>query len=282
MSRILYGKPVAEAMREDLRYRIAALRARGVEPCLSLVRAGEDPGSLSYERSTLRACEKLGVAVRCDTFPGGSGTPVLTERLRVLGTDNSVHGCLLLRPLPAHMDEQAIAEAIRPEKDVDGVTSQSLRHVFTGYGPGHRPCTPEAVLRLLDYYGVPLDGARVAVIGRSLVVGKPLTLLLTGRNATVTLCHTHTRGLPALCRTADVLIVAAGAQGLVGPEFVHGGQVVIDVGTNPDAEGRLRGDVRFEEVEPLVAAISPVPGGVGAVTTTMLLEHVVAAAEHLS
>lgn len=280
MSEILYGVPVAQALREDLRGRIAALKARSVEPCLALVRVGEDPGSLSYERATLRACEKLGITVRPFRYPEGCTTQTLAETLRAISADGAIHGCLLLRPLPEGVDEQAASEAISPEKDVDGVTGQSLRRVFVGYGPGHCPCTPEAVLALLDFYQISLDGARVTIVGRSLVVGRPLTLLLTGRNATVTLCHTHTRDLAARCREADVLIVAAGCAGLIGPEHVRPGQTVVDVGTTPDAEGRLRGDAQFDAVEPLVGAISPVPGGVGAITTTLLLEHVVTAAEN--
>ena len=279
MSRILYGAPVAQALRRGVMERMEKLNAAGIRPCLALVRAGEEPGSLSYERSTLRACEQLGIEARPYRFPEDCSTLELTETLRTVSADPAIHGCLLLRPLPSGLDEQAASESIAPEKDVDGVTSQSLRRVFVGCGPGHCPCTPEAVLALLDYYEIPLDGARVTVVGRSLVVGRPLTLLLTGRDATVTLCHRHTRALAERCREADILITAAGSAGLIGPEYVRAGQIIVDAGTTPDARGKLHGDARFEELAPLVGAISPVPGGVGAITTTLLLEHVVTAAE---
>lgn len=282
MSRILYGPPVAERLREELRLRIDGLKARGVEPCLALVRVGAEPGSLCYERSTLRACETVGIAARQLILPEDSDTETLAETLHALSTDPLVHGCLPLRPLPRQIDETRAWTALSPEKDVDGVTDSSLRRVFVGRGPGYCPCTPEAVLELLNAYEIRLEGKRAAVIGRSLVVGRPLALLLTGRDATVTLCHRGTGNLPEICREADILISTAGSVGLVGPDFVREGQVVVDVGTTPDAEGRLSGDVRFADVEPLVAAISPVPRGVGALTTTVLLRHVVEAAETLA
>jgi len=280
MAEILYGAPAAEAIRRDLKERLAALQARGITPCLAAVRAGENAGALSYERAARRACEGLGVSFRAVTLPETCGNSALLRVLRGLSADPAVHGCLLLRPLPKQIDEHAVSEAIAPEKDVDGVTSQSLRHLFTGCGPGHCPCTPEAVLALLDHYRVPLDGARVTVLGRSLIVGKPLSLLLTGRSATVTLCHSHTRDLPERCREADILIPAAGSAGLIGADWVRPGQVILDVGTSLNAAGKLCGDVDFERVAPRVAALSPVPGGVGAVTTAVLLRHVVETAEN--
>ena len=282
MSEILYGSPVAEQLRGELRERLETLRSHGVEPCLALVRVGEDPGSLSYERSTLRVCEKLGVAVRCEILSGDCDTETLAATLHAMSEDASVHGCLLLRPLPRQIDEAKACAALCPEKDVDGVTDSSLRRVFVGRGPGFCPCTPEAVVAMLDYYRIPLEGARVCILGRSLVVGRPLALLLTVRNATVTLCHTRTRDMASLCREADILVSAAGSAGLVTADYCRPGQVVIDVGTSPDAAGKLRGDTAFEELAPLVSAISPVPGGVGAITTTLLLRHVIEAAENLS
>ncbi len=282
MSEVLYGSAAADALRESLRGRIAALNAARITPRLALVRVGENPGSLSYQRSTRRACEALKVTVDERVFPASCTTGELVACLRLLSADAAIHGCLLLRPLPEGIDEQAASEAIAPEKDVDGVTSQSLRRLFVGYGPGHCPCTPEAVLHLLDHYRVPLEGRRVTIVGRSLIVGKPLALLLTGRNATVTLCHTRTEDLPARCREADILISAAGSAGLIGPDHVRAGQTVVDVGTNLNAAGKLCGDVQFDAVAPLVDAITPVPGGVGAVTTTVLLEHVVTACEEVA
>ena len=282
MSEILYGAPVAEQMRAELRQRLERLRAGGLQPCLALVRVGEEPGSLSYERSTLRVCEKLGIAVRCEILPPSCDTETLAAALRAVSEDASIHGCLLLRPLPRQIDEARACAALCPEKDVDGATDSSLRRVFVGRGSGFCPCTPEAVLAMLEFYRVPLDGARVCVLGRSLVVGRPLSLLLTARNATVTLCHTHTRDAAALCREADIVVAAAGCAGFVTADYARPGQVVIDVGTSPDAAGKLRGDADFEALSPLVGAISPVPGGVGTITTTLLLRHVIEAAESFS
>ena len=279
MSRTLYGAPVAEAIRAENTARIAALRSRGISPCLALLRAGENGGSLSYERSALRECARLGIEARSVVLPEESGTAALAAALHTLSAEEAVHGILLLHPLPRGIDEAAACAALRPEKDVDGVTDASLRRVFTGRGAGFCPCTPEAVLALLDHYGVALDGAHVAVIGRSLIVGKPLSLLLTGRGATVTLCHRRTRELAAVCREAEVLISAAGAPGLVDAAFTRVGQVVVDVGTTPDETGRLRGDVNFAALDGIAEAISPVPGGVGAITTAVLLRHVIEAAE---
>ena len=282
MSRILYGAPVAEKLRGELRGRIAVLKERGITPTLALVRVGEDPGSLSYERSTLRVCEKLGIAVRQELLPAESGTEKLAETLHAVSADPAVHGCLPLRPLPPQIDEARAWAALSPEKDVDGVTDASLRLAFVGRGPGFCPCTPEAVLELLRFYDCPLDGAKVCILGRSLVVGRPLALLMTVRNATVVVCHTHTPAEAEICRRADIVVAATRKIGLITPDYVREGQVVIDVGTVPDADGKLHGNAAFEEISPIVRAISPVPGGVGAITTTVLMRHVVEAAEKLS
>ena len=282
MSHVLYGAPVADALRGRLAERIDALRQREIEPCLAIVRVGEEPGSLSYERAALRACEKAGIQSRCFHLPESSDTQSLVDILRAVSANPAIHGCLLLRPLPQQIDEHRACSALCPEKDVDGVTDHSLRRVFVGRGSGFCPCTPEAVLALLDFYGVALEGKRVTVVGRSLVVGRPLALLMTGRNATVTVCHRKSRELPALCREADILVAAAGKAGLVRRDYVREGQIVIDVGTNLNAEGKLCGDVCFPEVEPCVAALSPVPGGVGSITMSILLQHVIESAEALA
>ena len=195
-----------------------------------------------------------------------------------INTRRDIHGCLILRPLPGHIDERAVCEALAPEKDLDCATALSLAAVFSGRGAGYPPCTAQACLEMLDHYQVDVAGKHVVVVGRSLVVGRPVSLLLQACNATVTMCHSRSVGLPELCRRADVLVVAAGKAGLIGAEHLSPGQTVIDVGINAVGD-KLCGDVRFEEAEGIVAAVSPVPGGVGAVTTAVLAKHLVQAAE---
>lgn len=278
MEKKLLGRPVAEAIRERMLPLVQALADSGAAATLCIVRVGEQPGALAYERSARKTCEVLGICVRERALPEQSSTAELLELLDEVNTDPTIHGCLLLRPLPKHMDENAACEYIVPEKDVDGVTSRSVSRVFSGVKEGFPPCTAQACLEMLDYYGVPLAGADAVVIGRSLVVGRPVAALLTGRDATVTICHRKTRGLAAKCRRADILIVAAGCMGMVDASFAREGQIVLDVGTNADENGRLRGDVAFDEVSAVAAAVSPVPGGVGAVTTMVLAKHVIEAA----
>ena len=196
-----------------------------------------------------------------------------------VNADPAIHGCLLFRPLPKQFDDRTIRAALAPEKDIDGITDGSLAGVFTNSAIGYPPCTAQACLEILKYYQVPLSGKRTVVVGRSLVVGKPAAMMLDRENATVTLCNSRTRNLPALCQEADVVVVAMGKQGAIGGEHLRAGQVVVDVGIHVNAEGRLCGDVRFDEAEPLVEAVTPVPGGVGTVTTSVLVGHVVEAAE---
>lgn len=281
-ARELRGAPVAAALEEDLAARVAALESRGAQPTLAIVRVGERPDDLTYERGARRRCERVGIRVRGVALPGDCGREVLLGALRELAEDAAVHGILLLRPLPAGLDEAAACAAIPPEKDVDCATDASLAGVFSGRPVGFPPCTAEAVTELLDFYDVPLEGARVCVVGRSLVIGRPVALMLQARNATVTMCHTRTRDLAGECRRADVVVAAAGHAGTVGAEALREGQVVVDVGINWDeARGCLVGDVDYEAAAPLVGAITPVPGGVGAVTTAILARHVVEAAERM-
>lgn len=280
MAELLKGAPVARALTEELGARVAALLARGVTPGLAILRVGERPDDLSYERAALRRCEKVGISVRRVALPADCAQAELERAIRDVNADPSVHGCLMFRPLPAALDEHAACEALDVSKDVDGVTAGSLAGVFSGEAVGFPPCTAEAVLQLLRHHGVALDGADVVVVGRSLVIGRPVSMLLQAANATVTMCHTHTRDLAAKCADADVVVVAAGHAGTFGARCAHAGQVVVDVGINWD-EGtqRLVGDVDFDAVEPIVGAITPVPGGVGSVTTACLAKHVVEAAE---
>lgn len=280
MAELLRGAPVAAALTERLALRAADLAARGVMPTLATVRVGERADDLAYERGACKRCEKVGIAVRRTVLPADCPQSDLMAAIEGVGADASVHGCLLFRPLPPHLDEAAARAALDPAKDVDGVTAGSLYGVLASEPAGFPPATAAAVLELLDHYGIGLPGTEVTVVGRSLVIGKPVSLMLQARDATVTMCHTRTRDLAAACRRADVLVVAAGRAGVIGADAVRAGQVVIDVGINWDADaGALVGDVAFGAVEPVVAAITPVPGGIGAVTTAVLAKHVVEAAE---
>ena len=273
------GAPVAQALTERLAARADQLKVQGIVPTLAIVRVGERPEDLSYERGALKRCEKVGIRVRQFALPKESSHGDLLEVIRQINGDREIHGCLLFRPLPPQMDEEAICAALDPAKDVDGITAGSLALVFAGSGAGYPPCTAQACMEILNYYGCDLTGKRAVVVGRSLVVGKPLAMLLLGKNATVTLCHTRTADLAAECRRAEVLIAAAGRANMIGRDHLSPGQLVLDVGINVDEEGNLVGDVDFAAADAIVGAVTPVPGGVGAVTTSVLAAHVLQAAE---
>jgi len=280
LAEVLKGAPVAKALTERLAARAAELTARGVTPKLALLRVGERADDLAYERAAVKRCDKVGIAVQRIALPADCGQAELEAAIDRVNADASVHGCLMFRPLPRQLDERAACARLDPAKDMDGVTEGSLAGVFCNERRGFPPCTAEAVLELLRHYGVALEGADVVVIGRSLVIGRPVSLMLQAANATVTMCHTRTRDLAAKCRAADVVVVAAGHPGTFGADCAAAGQVVVDVGINWDeAAGRLVGDVDFDAVEPIVRAVTPVPGGVGSVTTACLAKHVIEAAE---
>ncbi|OUN09465.1 bifunctional 5,10-methylenetetrahydrofolate dehydrogenase/5,10-methenyltetrahydrofolate cyclohydrolase [Flavonifractor sp. An91] len=273
------GVPVAQALTERLIVKANQLKVQGIVPTLAIVRVGERPEDLSYERGALKRCEKVGIRVRQFTLPEESSHGDLMAVIEQINADREIHGCLLFRPLPPQIDEAAICAALDPAKDVDGITAGSLASVFTGGGAGYPPCTAQACMEILDYYGCDLTGKRAVVVGRSLVVGKPLSMLLLGKNATVTLCHTRTADLAAECRRAEVLIAAAGRANMIGRDHLAPGQLVLDVGINVDENGNLVGDVDFAAADEIVGAVTPVPGGVGAVTTSVLAAHVLQAAE---
>ena len=279
MAKVLEGKAVAAAMAGQLRLRAEALARRGVAPRLAILRVGENGSDLAYERAAAKRCAALGIGVETVTLPGDADTQAVLAAIDRVNADDRIHGCLPLRPRPQAIDDGSVRQRLSARKDVDGIGPASLARLFTGSGEGFSPCTAQACLELLDYYGVGLRGRHAVIIGRSLVVSRPLALLLVERDATVTICHTKTVDLPALCRTADILVSAAGKAGLVDASYLRPGQVVVDVGVNVSPEGKLCGDVRFEQAERIVDAISPVPGGVGSVTTLVLCKHVIQAAE---
>ena len=279
MAAILKGAPVVAAMNEANAARCAALSEKGIIPTLAVVRVGAREDDLSYERGVMTRCGKVGVAVRQFLLPADASQDELLDVIQKINADASIHGCLLFRPLPKQFDDRTIRAALDPKKDIDGITDGSLAGVFTNTTIGYPPCTAQACLEILKYYQIPLSGKRAVVVGRSLVVGKPAAMMLDRENATVTMCNSRTQDLPALCREADVVVVAMGRMGAIGGDALREGQVVVDVGIHVNEEGKLCGDVRFSEAEPLVDAITPVPGGVGTVTTSVLVGHVVDAAE---
>jgi methylenetetrahydrofolate dehydrogenase (NADP+) / methenyltetrahydrofolate cyclohydrolase len=281
MAELMLGLPVAKSINERLAPRIEALKDSGTLPKLAIVRVGAREDDLSYERGALKRCSTLGIETEViEVAPESATTESLVATLEGLNARDDVHGVLMFRPLPKSIDEAKACAALAPEKDLDCMTPTSLLTTLSGRGAGFAPCTAEAVIELLDFYGVELDGANVTVVGRSLVIGKPVSMMLQARNATVTMCHTHTRDLAAACESADVVVAAAGHARTVGADALREGQVVVDVGINWDeAAGKLVGDVDFEAAEPKVAKITPVPRGVGSVTTAVLAKHLVEAAE---
>jgi len=282
MAEILKGADVVAALGEKMAEDMAALKEKGIIPTLAILRVGERPDDISYEKSATKRCETIGVEVRSIVLPDDVKQGVLIDHVRALNDNDSIHGVLILRPLPKHLDEDAVCAALKPEKDIDGITEGSLIGVFTGNGKGFAPCTAQACLEILDFCNVDCKGKRAVVIGRSLVVGKPVAMMLMGRHATVTVCHTRTVDIADVASNAEILIVAAGKMESVTKEYFSPGQIVIDVGINWNEErGKLCGDVKYDDAEPIVAAITPVPGGVGTVTTSVLVSHVIEAAKAL-
>ena len=278
MAKQLLGKEVTAALNERIKADVAALNAKGIKPTLGIIRVGERPDDLSYERGATKRCETLGVAYKKYLLPADVSQEELLKVVDEVNKDDNIHGVLMFRPLPKHIDQTLVENALAAEKDVDCQTDASLGGVFTGKKVGFPPCTPQACMEILDHYGIDCTGKKAVVIGRSLVVGKPAAQMLIKKNATVTTCHTRTIDMPSVAREGEILIVAAGRAGVVGAEYVSPGQIVIDVGINVNEEGKLCGDVDYAAVEPIVDAITPVPGGVGSVTTSVLVGHVVEAA----
>ncbi len=279
MAEILKGAPVAAALDTKTLAAVHALKSRGVTPTLGILRVGERPDDVAYESAAVKRCNKLGIETRLVTLPEDVMQGALIARIARLNVDESVHGVLMFRPLPGQLDETEACAALHSSKDIDGITAGSTAALYTGAGEGFAPCTAEAVIELLKHYGVQTEGKRAVVVGRSLVIGRPVAMLLLRCNATVTICHSHTRDLAQITRGADIVVTALGKAEALGAEYFSPGQVVVDVGINySSAKGKLVGDVDFDAVEPIVKAISPVPAGVGSVTTAVLARHVAMAA----
>ena len=283
MAVILTGKPVADALSADTARRAGALRQRGVSPRLVILRCGENEADGAYIRGAVKRGALCGVEVELRALPADATAADVREAIREINGDGSVHGCLLLRPLPPHLrgEESALCARLTPDKDVDGMTPESAAAVFTGQGRGFAPCTAQACMALLRHYGIDSCGRHAVVIGRSPVVGRPVSMLLLRENATVTVCHTKTPDTAALTRQADIIITAAGAVNSLTAAHVRPGQTVLDVSMNWNGTA-LCGDADFPAVSSIVDAITPVPGGVGAVTSAVLMAHTVRAAEYLT
>ena len=280
MARILSGKEFAARIKEDAARGVAALKAAGVLPRLAVIIVGSDPASEVYVRNKQRTCEELGIRSDHIALPVETTKEELLACIEELNVDPEVHGILVQLPLPAQIaeDEEEILSHIDPRKDVDGFHPVNVGHLVLG-APGPRPCTPAGCIRMLDYAGIPIEGAHAVIIGRSNIVGKPMAHLLLERNATVTICHSRTQNLAAIAHTADILVAAVGRPRFVTADMVKEGATVIDVGINRIAPKKLVGDVDFDAAAAVAGAITPVPGGVGLLTVAMLMENVVQAAK---
>lgn len=279
MAKLLSGKEVAARLKTTMETRIAALQEIGLTPALALVRVGNKPDDISYEASIVKQADGLGIRVCSYVLDEEVSEDELIQAIESINEDASIHGCLLFRPLPRGINEERVCNALAPEKDVDGITNASLASVFTDGDQGFAPSTADACVKMLEFYDVPIQGSSVAVVGRSLVIGKPVALMLLNRHATVTLCHSRTPDVAEVTRSVNIVILASGRPKQYDADFFSPGQIVVDVGINFDENGTMCGDADFDSVEPVVAGITPVPGGVGRVTTMVTLLHTVEAAE---
>lgn len=280
MAVLLKGAPVARYLSAPIRKNVERLSRCGVVPGCGMIRIGVRDEDLAYERSVSKKAESLGVEVKHFALPESVSEAQLVKILEEINCDSAIHGCLIFQPLPEHLNKKAISNVLLPDKDVDAITTASMGGILTQNEVGFAPCTASACLEIMHYYGIRPQGKKIAMVGKSTTVGLPTALLMMNEEATVSVCHIFTdpEDTKCFCRDADIIISAAGCQNLIKPDYVRRGQVIIDVGINVDQDGRLHGDVDFERVEPLVSAITPVPGGVGAVTSTVLIKHVVEAA----
>lgn len=278
MANILKGAPVAKALDEKSLALVAKLKDKGVAPTLALIRVGERADDLAYERAAIKRCDKVGVSVKQFCLPEGSSTEQVVDAISAVNNNKEIHGCLVFLPLPKNIDEAAVKNSISPLKDVDGASKESLAGVFAGDRNAFLPCTARACAELLDHHGYDVTGKRAVVIGRSLVIGKPVAMELLRRNATLTICHTKTRNLAEEVKRSDVVVVAAGKAGVITEEYLSEGQWVLDVGINVTADGGICGDVCADYESSKAAAITPVPGGIGNITTAVLARHTIEAA----
>ncbi|MCF6097820.1 bifunctional methylenetetrahydrofolate dehydrogenase/methenyltetrahydrofolate cyclohydrolase, partial [Thermovorax subterraneus] len=279
MTDILSGKEVADALKQKLMREVEELKARGVTPGLAIVIVGERPDSVSYIKGAQKRCAEIGIETSVVQLPENTSEEEFVKKLHQLNKDEKVHGILVMRPLPPHILEDRVKYEISPRKDVDSFNPVNIAKVMAGEEDGFAPCTPSAVMEILHHYGIDLTGKRAVIVGRSMVVGRPLAMMMLKENATVTICHTKTKDLKAETTRAEILVAAAGKAKMIKKDMVSPGAIVIDVGINFDENGRMCGDVDFEEVKEIAGKITPVPGGVGSVTSTVLAKHVIQACQ---
>lgn len=278
MAQLLKGAPVAAAINETTREMVQRCIEDGIVPAFAIIRVGERPDDLSYETGAKKRADSVGIRVISYAMPADVDQETMEDLITSVNEDPNIHGVLLLRPLPKSLNEVKLVSMLTPAKDVDGITDSSLAGVFTGQPVGYPPCTADACIRILKHYEVPIRGKRAVVMGRSLVIGRPVSMMLMAENATVTICHTKTEDPREETRRADIVVAAAGQKQAFDPSYFTPGQVVVDVGIHFNDEGKMCGDVQTLAVSELVDAITPVPGGVGAVTTAVLMSHVADAA----
>ncbi|ABS34087.1 bifunctional 5,10-methylenetetrahydrofolate dehydrogenase/5,10-methenyltetrahydrofolate cyclohydrolase [Clostridium botulinum] len=282
MAKILYGNEVALKIKEDLNLRIDKLKEKNIIPKLAILRMGNKPDDIAYERSIIKSCEKLNIETKVEELNEDILEEDFLKLMESLNNEKEIHGILVFRPYPKHLNENIINSSIALNKDVDCMHPLNLERIFEGDLNGFMPCTPEAVIEILKYYDIDLKGKNIVIINRSMVVGKPLSMMVLSHNATVTICHSRTIDLPSITKKADIVVTAIGKAKLIKEEYFNEDSIVMDVSINIDENGKLCGDVDFENVKEKVGAITPVPKGVGSVTTTLLLKHIVDAAERNS
>lgn len=281
MSNILKGSPVASHIKDHIREEVDSLRKNRIEPTLGIIRVGHRKDDIAYEKSIVKSCESVGIISKTFMVDECISTKELGSLVNSLNIDNNIHGILIFRPLPKHIDEEMIKNIISPLKDVDCMNPLNLEKVFEGISDGFAPCTPKAVVKILEYYNIPTEGAKVVIINRSMVVGRPLSMMMLGKNSTVTICHSKTKNLNDITRNSDIVVTALGRAKYFNNEYFSFQNTVVDVGINVDENGKLCGDVDYDDVCKVVKGITPVPGGVGSVTTSILLSHVILACKNM-
>jgi len=277
-AKLLTGKEVAQKMDQDIQKEVQELKAKGVNPALKIMVVGDAADSLAYANSAKKMAEKNGIACDIEQLPGTTSQDDFVNILKQRNADKNIHGIIVMRPFPKQISEDVVKYILSPQKDVDCFNPVNAGKIMAGDMTGFPPATPQAVMEILRFYQVPMSGKEAVVIGRSMVVGKPMSMLLLGENATVTVCHSRTKDLPGVCRRADILVAAIGKAKMITPDYIKQGATVMDVGINVEGD-KLFGDVDTEPAKETAGAITPVPGGVGTVTTRVLLKHVVKAAK---